>query len=80
MVLKSLPNSDSESVKRALIDFEHMKRQDPFAPLHENFFDTWGEQLLMQMMAPNFEIAMLLSKMTGSAFITDSQFRWNRNS
>jgi len=76
IAIESMPGSDKKVIDDALKGFDYLKKQDPFAPLHNSFFNTWGGQLLMQMNAPNFEIAMLLTKLTGSAFATDSQFRW----
>lgn len=76
IILEGAPDSNDETVDGVLERFDALKAKDPFAPLHENVFGTWGGQLMMQMMAPNFEVAMLMAKLTGSILVTDSQFRW----
>lgn len=57
---------------------EYMKSEqnlDPLALLQDDLY-TQGGQLTTLSMSPNFEMALFMAQVTGSAIITDSPTRW----
>ncbi|MFT5138042.1 MAG: hypothetical protein ACI8XV_003090 [Arenicella sp.] len=70
------PGLSDEEVENIVEYMRKLNDGDPLAILQEDLYDKGG-QLMMTSMAPNFEMALFMAQITGSAILTDSETRWD---
>lgn len=72
---KASPDLSPEEVDDVIKYMKEQNEEDPLALLQDNLFADGG-QLITSSMAPNFEMALFIAQVTGSAILTDSPTRW----
>lgn len=75
MFAKSSQKLSSKDIDDVVRYMKNLNENDPLALLQDDLYEQGG-QLMMQSMAPNFEMALFMAQVTGSAIITDSKVRW----
>lgn len=77
-VLRESPDLDEKTLEAVLEGFDMVRERDPLAVLQEGSLEggKGGGQIMLNKMAPNFEITMYLAQATGSCIVTDNIFRW----
>ena len=73
---KALPDLSQVDMDEMLRYMRQQNEKDPLALLQNDLY-TEGGQLIMCSMAPNFEMLLFMSQLTGSAMLTDSETRWS---
>ena len=74
-IRQAKPEISDDELEYLLGHIKILNEQDPFALLQENVFAD-GAQLMINSMAPNFEMALFIVQATGSIVVTDSETRW----
>ncbi len=74
-ILKSNPDLSAEELKHVKEDLYSKAIKDPVAPLQTINLGN-NSQLSMFSLAPNYEMSLFISQVTGATIITDSETRW----
>lgn len=75
-IYKTMPMLSDQEVEEILESLHTMKLKDPSALLQDDIHSEKGGQFIMIHLAPNFEISLFLSQITGSILLTHSDSRW----
>lgn len=65
-----------EKIEKLVEYMRGINDNDPLALKQEGLYNEGG-QLAMSSMSPNFEMALFMAQVTGSAILTDSETRWD---
>lgn len=74
MIIESNPDATEELIEGTIRLMEKRRSEDPLALMQDDLFQN-GEQVNLNSMAPNFEMALFLSQITGAVLLTDSPTR-----
>ncbi len=73
------PTFTDDEVEQILASNKSRRLNDPLSLLQDDLYEESGEensQLTILSMTPNFEMALFIAQATGSAVLTDSDYRW----
>jgi hypothetical protein len=75
---KQMPELPPDRVEAVIQAIERLKEDDALAILQAGGMNDGkeGGLMLLQKMAPNFEVSLFLAQATGSFILTDSRARW----
>lgn len=73
-IKESNPGASEQLIEGAIRLMEKRRNEDPLALMQEDLYGNGG-QVNLNSMAPNFEMALFLSQITGAVLITDSPTR-----
>lgn len=76
MLRKYNPQITDSEIDDALRYAENMKKNDPFAPLHDVLIESEDGQLTTLSTGLNLEMGFYVAQLTGSYLFTDVPFRW----
>lgn len=79
MARKADPDAPEEYIEYFLKHMQAVRENDPLVLLRERVYDGGesGGQFITFLMAPNFEMLLLVAQATGAFVVTDSHHRWD---
>ena len=75
-IARSSPELSDDEIDNVIEYMKELNDNDSLALLQDDLY-TKGGQLMMSSLSPNFEMALFMAQITGSAILTDSETRWD---
>ncbi|KQS32466.1 DUF4238 domain-containing protein [Pedobacter sp. Leaf194] len=69
------PDANENLITRIIEELEKRRLEDPLALLQDDLYGNGG-QIIKNILAPNFEMSLFISQITGGIILTESPTRW----